>query len=555
MTKQKSVYRKNFSLIIAFIVLLSAILVVALLITYSLTRKYVTNEFSSKKIEVLEQTIRPYNDFFYNKIPRITSYQGYLNKASATEYASSVFKTYPFVKSVDFYHFEISNHPDPQGVHTERLNQVVRNAYHFTPSARDTGIIQTKTISDKEVKRKDDFNLMALKLGNFIQEVDTSRTYTSEETFSTFYDIKPNKISYINNPSLEFLRIYKDLLTSKTSSSVYPQDLMVFNLTPTNLVVKNTHPELYQHISIQQVLYYPLDANAGEKLITDEIALPGAFSGYKLYFQSDANFGQTEVFRRFLPSAGIIIAIYIFLLIIGWLIYRNLNVNHKLFKLQYDFINNFTHEFKTPVSVIKIAGSNLRSDAELSDRQRMHYGKILDQEADKLNELMNRLLSFTQLENRSILIKKEEIKLDEFVDKYINTFKIKYPDFKLSYDIKNVQTFQSDPVLLGSIFQNMIENAYKYSPPNRKEQHITVERVKKDIVFSFKDKGIGIPKREVDNIFRKFYRIESQYNQNGSVGLGLAFCKELVNFMNGDITVKSKLAEGSEFKIILPINP
>src|ERR1700744_3620728 len=127
MTEQKSIYRKNFSLIIAFIVLLSAILVVALLITYNLTRKYVINEFASRKIEVLEQTIRPYNDFFYNKIPKITAYQGFLNKASASEYAASVFKTYPFVKSIDFYHFGISNHPDPLAVRTDNLSIAVRN--------------------------------------------------------------------------------------------------------------------------------------------------------------------------------------------------------------------------------------------------------------------------------------------------------------------------------------------------------------------------------------------------------------------------------------------
>ena len=135
MTKQKSIYRKNFSLIIAFIVLLSAILVIALFITYNLNRKYVTNEFSSRKIEVLEQTIRPYNDFFYNKIPKITAYQGFLNQSSALQYASSVFKNYPFVRSVDFYHFEISNHPDPLAVRTDNLYITVRNAFHFTPAA------------------------------------------------------------------------------------------------------------------------------------------------------------------------------------------------------------------------------------------------------------------------------------------------------------------------------------------------------------------------------------------------------------------------------------
>jgi two-component system, OmpR family, phosphate regulon sensor histidine kinase PhoR len=228
-------------------------------------------------------------------------------------------------------------------------------------------------------------------------------------------------------------------------------------------------------------------------------------------------------------------------------------VNLRLFKLQYDFINNFTHEFKTPVSVIKIAGSNLKGGGELSERQLKHYGKILDEEADKLNELMNKLLSFTQLENRSIAIKKEEINLNDFVKRYIDSFKMKYPDFKLHAQVNNVKTFYGDPVLLGSILQNLMENAYKYSHPEKKELNVTVTSDRRDnIVFSFADKGIGIPKGELNNIFNKFYRIENKYNQNGSVGLGLAFCKELVNFMNGEITVSSKVDEGSEFTVTLP---
>jgi two-component system phosphate regulon sensor histidine kinase PhoR len=240
------------------------------------------------------------------------------------------------------------------------------------------------------------------------------------------------------------------------------------------------------------------------------------------------------------------------MVLIGWLIYRNLNTNLKLFKLQYDFINNFTHEFKTPVSVIKIAGSNLRGDGELTERQRKHYGKILDEEADKLNELMNKLLSFTQIENRSIKLNKEEINIEQFVQKYINTFSIKYPDFKLGYAVEGIYNFYTDPVLLGSIFQNLIENAYKYSNPGQKDLFIRITSEKRNIIFSFTDKGIGIPKSEINNVFKKFYRIENQYNQNGSVGLGLAFCKELVNFMNGDLQVKSKVNEGSEFIVTLP---
>jgi two-component system phosphate regulon sensor histidine kinase PhoR len=165
---------------------------------------------------------------------------------------------------------------------------------------------------------------------------------------------------------------------------------------------------------------------------------------------------------------------------------------------------------------------------------------------------MNKLLSFTQLENKSITLKKEEIVMDDFVSRYTETFKIKYPDFKLNCKINGVDTFYTDPVLLGSVFQNLIENAYKYSHPQKKELNINIAHKKGDIVFSFIDRGIGIPKEELNNIFKKFYRIENQYNQNGSVGLGLAFCKELVNFMDGDIVVHSKVNEGSEFIVTLP---
>lgn len=546
MTKKESIYRKNFSLIIAFIVLISVILVAALLIAYGLTRKYVENEFYSNKIEVLEKSMQPYNDFFQNKIPEITAYQGFLNEASASKYADSVFNNYPFVKLIDFYHFDISNHKQNSTFSSGNLNISVRNAYNFIPVDGKT-LKSVKVGSDKNI---DDFKGMAQKLSSFIKMADTARIPGNDELFRTFYYIKPNKISYINIPRREEVKTYKDLLTSKQPSSVYQQDMMTFYLNPFNLIIKNTHPELYEHISIKPVVYDPLDKSDTEMFT--EIALPGAFSDYKLYLQSNNNFVIKETIRRFLPVTGIVLAVYLFIVIIGWLIYRNLNVNHKMFKLQYDFINNFTHEFKTPVSVIKIAGSNLRSDSALTDRQRMHYGKILDEEADKLNDLMNKLLSFTQLENKSIHLKKEAIDMESFVQKYIDTFTIKYPLFKLTYEIKNVKSFESDPVLLGSIFQNMIDNAYKYSPPQRKEQHIVVEKFRKDLILRFKDKGIGIPKNEITNIFKKFYRIESLYNQNGSVGLGLAFCKELVNFMNGEISVTSKVDEGSEFTIVLP---
>jgi len=543
MKKVQNVYRKNFSLIIIFLILISVAFLIALYVSYNLTGKYVENEFASKKIDVLEQTVKPYYDLFYNKLPEITSYQGFLDSASAGKYADAVFHDYPFVRRIVFYDVRIGNRQNG-GLVKNHLGIWVKAIYQYQYKRGRVSGKRQLNMPDET-----DFKQMALKLNDYITFSDTTRGSSQSEIFKTFYDIKPDKISYSNILRREDIRIFRELQKHNNTSSS-KQSMMTFFLDPSLLKIKNTHKELYQDITIQPVVYDPLDTENGN-LVTEE-PLSGAFSDSKLYFSSAKDYLTAEINRRFMPIAAMVLLIYFFLLLIGWLIYRNLNVNVKLFKLQYDFINNFTHEFKTPVSVIKIAGSNLSGDSELSERQRKQYGKILNEEADKLNDLMNKLLSFTQLENKSIDIKKEEIDVARFVNGYKETFKIKYPDFKINCAVHNVKSFYTDPVLLGSVFQNLVENAYKYSHPDKKELYINVTQDKRSIIFSFADKGIGIQKNELNNIFKKFYRVENQYNQNGSVGLGLAFCKELVNFMNGDIIVNSKVNEGSEFIVTLP---
>jgi len=539
----KNIYRTNFSLITAFLVLITVTLIIAIFVSYKLTSKYVENEFAGKKIEVLEQTTKPYYDFFQITIPEITSYQGFLDSASAATYSDTVFRSYPFVRKVLFYDIQIGaplpNSPDEAGI-------FVKAVYRYKPKRN-----KVIGIRDMSAANDDDFKQMALKLNNFITVADTSRLPTQDEIFRTFYNVNPDKISYLNIPRREDIKNYRSLIRRKNAKVFYKQNMLTFSLDPHFLKVRNTHPELYQQVTIEPVVYDPLDVEGGR--IVTEVALPGAFSNFKLYFSAARKHLDREIDRRYLPIGAILLLIYFFLVLISYLIYRNLNVNLKVFKLQYDFINNFTHEFKTPVSVIKIAGSNLKGDAELSERQRKHYGKILDEEADKLNELMNKLLSFTQLENRSISVNREEINLQQFIKGYIDTFKIKYPDFKLDYQLEAVTKFYSDPVLLGSVFQNLMENAYKYSHPGKKELFIGIKPEKRNIVLSFADKGIGMARNEQGDVFKKFYRIENQYNQNGSVGLGLAFCKELVNFMHGSITVHSKINEGSTFIVTLPL--
>ncbi|WP_395625893.1 sensor histidine kinase [Daejeonella sp.] len=554
MKHYQQTYRKNFSLVIIFLILITAALGGSLYVAYDFTTKYVENEFTSQKIEVLEETVKPYNDFFQNKIPEISFYQGYLDSTQAAKYIDTIFRKFNFVDRVVFYDASISNHRIPDGIRVNNFSLGPKAVYQFARNLPQDSVVLFKENLVNNVfslKAGDEFNKMAIKFSGFIELADTSRALSDSDRFNIFYSVISKRITYMNIPRREEIRIYKDLMSRNQGiSPIYELDMFSFYLDPLKLTIKNTKPQLYEFINIKPLVYESLE-NTSE-ILSNDLPLSGPFSDYKLYFSSTKSFLRKEINARFLPISGGLIISYFVLVLIAYLIFRNLNINSKLFKLQYDFINNLSHEFKTPVSVIKIAGNNIRSASELSDRERLHYGKILDEEADKLNDLMNKLLSFTQIENKAIKIKPENINLEVFCQNLIDSYQVKYPNFDISYAIKGVEYFRSDPVLLVSIFQNLIDNAYKYSRPDNKVLKILITKIKKQVTFKFSDQGIGIPTKDLNNIFEKFFRVQNEYNQQGSVGLGLAFCKELVKFMHGTISVKSAVGKGSEFTIELP---
>lgn len=552
-SEKKDGYRKNFSLILTFIILMSVLFLLSLGLAYRFSTKYIENEFVSEKVSVLEHSIKTYNDFFQKKLPEVSFYNGYLDSATAAAFVDTVLLEYPFVSKVIFYDSEVSNTPVDNGLNIGKFSFGPKNIYQFGSVVPLDSIRLFSKNDTRNFIVGDDFNALALKVVSYIESLDTTRIPSQDELFSNFSNVRSNKITYLNIPGFEDLKAYKEMMRKDLPANpVYQQDMLSFHLDPYKIKIINTRPLLYQYIKIEPLTYDPLDTSA--LYLSTEITLPGPFSDYKLYLISSKSFIDREVFSYFLPIALAIFFFYGILILVAVLIYRNLNINQKMFKLQYDFVNNLTHEFKTPVSVIKIAGNNIKSATTLTEKELQLYGRILDEEADKLNGLMNKLLAFTQIENRSIQLNRDRIQMADFIESIEESHQLKHPDFDFTYEVSGFTTFVTDPVLLGSLFDNLAENAYKYSPPERKKLHISARLIKGKVVFRFIDQGIGIPASEISNIFKKFFRIQNQYNQNGSVGLGLAFCKELVNFMDGEITVKSKVNKGSEFKIVLPYN-
>jgi two-component system, OmpR family, phosphate regulon sensor histidine kinase PhoR len=553
-SEKDSGYRKNFSLIVTFIGLVSAIFILSLFLAYKFSKKNIENDFVSAKANVLEESIKPYNDFFLNKLPEISFYNGYLDSATASKFVDTILIQYPFITKVVFYDTEVKNENYfDDGINLGNFSVGMKNVYQFSSVGSGD---KRKIIGQSQVKNNttlENFNTVTFKLITFVQKLDTTVVPSQEELFSNFTNIQSNRIDYFNIPSFEILKNYKKMVMNKLEDEpVYQQDMLSFELDPNKIKINNTRPLLYQSVKIVPVTYDPIDTSS--EYVSGEITLGGPFSDYKLFFISSKSFIKSEIFSYFLPIAALLLFFYGLLMLVGFLIYRNLNINHKMFKLQYDFITNLTHEFKTPVSVIKIAGNNIKSAASLSSKEQQMYGRILDEEADKLNGLMNKLLAFTQIENKAITLNQDEVNMEDFIESTIEAHTLKHPDFNFTYEVTGFKTFITDPVLLGSLFDNLAENAYKYSPVDHKKLHITARLIKDRVVLRFKDGGIGIPSSEINNIFKKFYRIQNRYNQNGSVGLGLAFCKELVNFMNGEISVKSVVDKGTEFKIVLPYN-
>lgn len=547
-------YRKNFGLLLVFVVLVTCLFVIAMISARTTIVNLIESEFNNKKVEVFDQSVQPFNDFFNQKIPEISYYQGFLDSVKALSYVNDVLRKNPFVERVLFYDLTITNSDSIEaGIQYNNLLIYPKNVTSFQLD-RENRLLSHGVSTDQRQYYMEDFNSLVLKFVGFLDRVTETTKLSDDEIYKVFYTMNAGKISYMNIPRISDLLAYKRMMSTDDSPvAQYEQDLFMFFIDPNKIKIQNVQPKLYERIEIQPIVSGSVRDQS--YFLETELPLPGALSEYKLQYLSSESFINREVSRRFLPVSLGVSAVYLILILIAYLIYRNVIINDRLFRLQYDFINNLTHEFKTPVSVIKIAGNNIQRGDKLSVEEQHMYGKILDQEADKLNSLMNKLLSFAQIENKSIKPNREEVNVEEFCAPIFSAVKLKYPDFSFTFDVNVQHNMMVDPTLLLSVFQNLIDNAYKYSEPQRKFLHVEIMQNKKHFVIKFRDRGIGINKKEYSSIFKKFYRVKNQFNQQGSIGLGLAFCKEIVDFMGGDIKVESVLGQGTTFTLLLPLGP
>ena len=229
----------------------------------------------------------------------------------------------------------------------------------------------------------------------------------------------------------------------------------------------------------------------------------------------------------------------------------------RLSEVQKDFINNMTHEFKTPISTIQVTTELLKKPAVRQQQEVFaNYISIIQHETSRLKGHVEKVLQSAVFEREKLTLNLEKTDIHECISTAMNSLELLLAtkQGKMSTSFKAAKCLVSgDKVHLTNVLYNLLDNAIKYSVVSP-EVAITTENQKDSLIIKIKDNGIGIPKEHVRKIFDKFYRVPTGnvHNVKG-FGLGLYYVKAIVKSHKGNIHATGKLNEGTEFTIILPL--
>lgn len=230
----------------------------------------------------------------------------------------------------------------------------------------------------------------------------------------------------------------------------------------------------------------------------------------------------------------------------------------RLYRLQNNFINNFTHELKTPVTSLKLYLETFIK-YELPRSDQLKYIEYMIQDAERLSDNVNEILNLARIESNTYESEKSIVDLVSITNRFVKENKHLFGDSKIEINNpKNEQfMFNINLPLFEMFLMNLITNAITYNDSGVPSIEITFQRIRKKLNIRFVDNGIGLEKGELKRIFRKFYQVDDTSNRSikGS-GLGLYVAENIARIYNGKLRAFSKgLGKGSQFSLSLPYEP
>lgn len=268
---------------------------------------------------------------------------------------------------------------------------------------------------------------------------------------------------------------------------------------------------------------------------------------FSIRFPSETSYLFNSLRFWFVLSLALIVILLVYVYSIYTIIQQK-----KYSELQRDFINNMTHEFKTPLSSILIASNYLNQQKNVqSDSKLEKYTQIIIHQTHKLNQHIEKILSMAKWDNTSLELDKKSVFVSTIIKEVIENCQLKYPSLIVNYTTEKEYSVEADEFHFTNIIYNLIDNSVKYCTKNP-EITISIKQEKNKLKLEVEDNGIGISAKELPFIFDKFYRVSSRKTKIVTgFGLGLYYVKKIIQQHQWEILAQSN-ENGTSISIIIP---
>jgi len=350
-------------------------------------------------------------------------------------------------------------------------------------------------------------------------------------------DMDSNSIKLLNRDFL--LRIIRESLLEE--NLILPFDFALYNSLSSSFVVNPS--EIPTDLMLKSRYLFSLKSN--DKFVAPHYLI--------LYFPTERGF----FLQRMSNIVGLIVGFLVLILFISAITLFALYRQKKVADIKNDFINNMTHELKTPISTISLACEAISEEGVIEDPNlKLTYISIIKDENERLKQMVNNVLQIAMLRKGQLKMNMQRINIHAILKDISENITLqissKQGKLELSLDAKN-STIYADKTHIQNVIVNLIENAIKYSD-KKPEIEIRTQNDKKHFILSVKDNGIGIGKKNQKHIFDDFYRIfKGNIHDAKGYGLGLGYVKKIIDLHGGSIEVASELKKWTIFTIYLPI--
>lgn len=342
------------------------------------------------------------------------------------------------------------------------------------------------------------------------------------------------------------LKLRKEFLTDEWKNLKF--EFAIFSQTGDVEMITNGYEQASLDTSVNKRFIIPILPD--ESLTLDEMAYYEYMIVYIPHYEQQV----WASLRWIIIGAGVFMMIIIAAF---YVTVRSLLNQKKLSEIKSDFINNMTHEFKTPLATISLAVDALKNEKVLKNPEKLEYFRsIIKEENVRMNKHVETILQAALMDRQELKLNLEEVQMHEMLAQVLENYQLqlesKNGEVQTLFNAKN-DLVSVDEVHFGNLISNLIDNAIKYSNESILIK-ISTHSTSKLLIIRIEDNGIGMSKETVKRIFEKFYRAHTGnlHNVKG-FGLGMSYVKTVIDAHKGKMRVESTLGKGSIFTIEIPL--